>query len=44
MKTLLSGKGGPVGGELQRSLAPLGEVIALDHDSVDLCGNFADLA
>jgi dTDP-4-dehydrorhamnose reductase len=44
MKILLFGKGGQVGWELQRSLAPLGEVIALDFDSVDLCGNFADLA
>jgi dTDP-4-dehydrorhamnose reductase len=44
MKILLFGKGGQVGWELQRSLAPLGEVIALDHDSVDLCGNFSDLA
>lgn len=33
MKILLLGKGGQVGWELQRSLAPLGEVIALDFDS-----------
>ena len=32
MKILLLGKGGQVGWELQRSLAPLGEVVALDHD------------
>ena len=32
MKILLLGKNGQVGWELQRSLAPLGEVIALDHD------------
>ena len=44
MKILLFGKGGQVGWELQRSLAPLGEVIALDHDSSELCGNFADPA
>ena len=44
MKILLLGKGGQVGWELQRSLLPLGEVIGLDHDSTDLCGNFADLA
>ena len=44
MKILLFGKGGQVGWELQRSLAVLGEVIALDFDSVGLCGNFADLA
>jgi dTDP-4-dehydrorhamnose reductase len=33
MKILLLGKNGQVGWELQRSLAPLGEVIALDYDS-----------
>ena len=33
MKILLLGKAGQVGWELQRSLAPLGEVIALDFDS-----------
>ena len=44
MKILLFGKNGQVGWELQRSLAPLGELIALDHDSRELCGNFADLA
>ena len=45
MRILLFGKGGQVGWELQRSLAPLGELIALDHDSADgLCGNFSDLA
>lgn len=40
MKILLLGKGGQVGWELQRSLAGLGEVVALDHDSTDLCGDF----
>ncbi len=44
MKILLFGKGGQVGWELQRSLAPLGEVVALDHDSTDYCGNFNNLA
>ena len=44
MKILLFGKGGQVGWELQRSLAPLGEVIALDSASTGLCGNFTDLA
>lgn len=43
MKLLLFGKGGQLGWELQRSLAPLGEVVALDFDSNDLCGSFADL-
>ena len=33
MKILLLGKNGQVGWELQRALAPLGEVIALDFDS-----------
>ena len=44
MKVLLFGKGGQVGWELQRSLAPLGEVVALDFDSQDLCGDFSNLA
>lgn len=44
MKILLLGKNGQVGWELQRSLAPLGEVIALGSDSVQWCGNFLDLA
>ena len=43
MKILLFGKNGQVGWELQRSLAPLGELIALDEDSKDLCGDFTDL-
>jgi dTDP-4-dehydrorhamnose reductase len=43
MKILLFGKNGQVGWELQRSLAPLGELIALASDSKELCGNFADL-
>ena len=43
MKILLLGKNGQVGWELQRSLAPLGELIALDHDGAPgLSGNFAD--
>ncbi|TDM05540.1 MAG: dTDP-4-dehydrorhamnose reductase [Ideonella sp. MAG2] len=41
MKILLLGKGGQVGWELQRALAPLGELVALDHDSTELHGNFA---
>jgi dTDP-4-dehydrorhamnose reductase len=40
MKILLLGKTGQVGWELQRSLAPLGEVIALDTRSQDYCGDF----
>jgi len=45
MKILLFGKSGQVGWELQRSLAPLGQVIALDCDSADgLCGDFTNRA
>lgn len=43
-KILLFGKSGQVGWELQRSLAPLGEVVAVDFDSKDLCGDFTNLA
>ena len=43
MKILLFGKGGQVGWELQRSLGPLGELVALDFDSTELCGSFTDL-
>jgi dTDP-4-dehydrorhamnose reductase len=41
MKVLLFGKGGQVGWELQRSLQTLGELVALDFDSTDLCGDFS---
>ena len=44
MNILLFGKGGQVGWELQRSLAVLGTVTALDHDSADHCGDFANPA
>lgn len=40
MKLLLLGKGGQVGWELQRSLAPLGELVALDFDSTDFNADF----
>ena len=43
MKILLLGKNGQVGWELQRSLAPLGEVTALDRHSQDLCGDLSNL-
>ncbi len=43
MKILLFGKGGQVGWELQRSLAPLGELVALDFDSQEHCGDFSNL-
>lgn len=43
MKILLFGKGGQVGWELQRSLAPLGELVALDFDSTGHCGDFSNV-
>jgi dTDP-4-dehydrorhamnose reductase len=43
MQVLLFGKGGQVGWELQRSLAPLGELIELDVDSRQQCGDFTRL-
>ncbi|KFE46992.1 dTDP-4-dehydrorhamnose reductase [Pseudomonas congelans] len=44
MKILLLGKNGQVGWELQRALAPLGDVIALDRQGTDgLCGDLTDL-
>lgn len=43
MKILLFGRNGQVGWELQRSLAPLGEVIALGSGTENgLCGDFMD--
>lgn len=48
MRILLLGKNGQVGWELQRSLAPLGDVIALDRrgaaTDATLCGDLSDLA
>jgi len=44
MKILLLGKNGQVGWELQRSLAPLGELVALDSSSREMCGDLADPA
>ena len=41
MRILLLGKNGQVGWELQRSLAPLGELIALDRHSTDYCGDLS---
>jgi len=41
MKILLLGKNGQVGWELQRSLAPLGEVLALDRHSAPWCGDLS---
>ena len=43
MKVLLFGKNGQVGWELQRALAPVAEVIALDReDTAPLCGDLTD--
>lgn len=44
MRILLLGKNGQVGWELQRSLAPLGKLIALDSRSMDYCGDLANLS
>ncbi|HQY39977.1 MAG TPA: dTDP-4-dehydrorhamnose reductase [Giesbergeria sp.] len=44
MNILLLGKGGQVGWELQRSLAVLGDVTALDFDSQEHCGDFSNPA
>lgn len=41
MKILLLGKNGQVGWELQRALAPLGELIALGSDSREACGDLS---
>lgn len=43
MKILLLGKNGQVGWELQRSLAPLGELVAVGRDEAGLCGDLANL-
>lgn len=44
MRILLFGRNGQVGWELQRSLAPLGEVVALgSSDEGGLCGDFTNL-
>jgi dTDP-4-dehydrorhamnose reductase len=44
MKVLLFGKNGQVGWELQRTLAPLGELIALDRAGIgEHCGDLSNL-
>jgi dTDP-4-dehydrorhamnose reductase len=40
---LLLGRTGQVGWELQRSLAPLGQLTALDTRSTDFCGDYRNL-
>jgi len=42
MNILLFGKSGQVGWELQRALAPLGNLTALDFNSSDFCGDFTN--
>ena len=44
MKVLLLGANGQVGWQLQRSLAPLGQLIALTRSSTELCGDISDLS
>ncbi len=44
MKILLFGKNGQLGRELQRSLGPLGHVVALHAHSDDFCGDFNNLS
>lgn len=44
MNILLFGKTGQVGWELQRALAPLGNLIALDVHSREYCGDFSNPA
>ncbi|MGL5237914.1 MAG: dTDP-4-dehydrorhamnose reductase [Plesiomonas shigelloides] len=44
MHILLFGKNGQVGWELQRALAPLGRITAVDFDSSDYCGDFSNPA
>ena len=41
MRILLLGRNGQVGWELQRSLAPLGELLALDRHSQPACGDLS---
>ena len=43
MKILLYGHKGQVGWELQRSLQPLGELVVIEFDSKELCGDLAKL-
>jgi len=43
MKILLFGKNGQVGWELQRALGVLGELVALDRHSSDVCGDLGNL-
>ncbi|BEO03288.1 dTDP-4-dehydrorhamnose reductase [Serratia marcescens] len=42
MNILLFGKNGQVGWELQRALAPLGQVMVLDYNTTEYCGDFTN--
>ncbi len=42
LKILLFGKDGNLGWELQRSLAPLGELVATSRNTIDYCGDLAN--
>ena len=42
MKIVLFGRSGQVGWELQRSLAPLGQIVALGSDCRDMCGDLGN--
>lgn len=44
MKILIFGQSGQISWELQRSLAPLGELIVLGSNSTQMCGNFTNLS
>ena len=44
MKVLLFGKNGQLGRELQRALRSLGEVIAVETQSVEFCGDLGNLS
>ena len=44
MNILLFGKNGQVGWELQRALVPLGNLIVVDRQSTDYCGDFENPA
>jgi dTDP-4-dehydrorhamnose reductase len=43
MRIVLLGKNGQLGWECQRSLSPLGELIALDRHSANACGDLSQL-
>ncbi|MDB5966813.1 MAG: dTDP-4-dehydrorhamnose reductase [Polaromonas sp.] len=44
LRLLLLGRNGQLGRELQRRLAPLGELVALDRHSTEFCGDLGNVA